>query len=344
MRKVLHVDCDCFFAAVEMRDQPHLSNVPLAIGGSSDRRGVISTCNYPARKFGVRSAMASAHALRLCPDLVLMPGNMDKYKRASKQVMEILKPYGIDFQQVSVDEAYIELPATSNPIEVARQIQHRITAEVGITVSVGVAPNKFLAKVASDWRKPSGLFVIKEDEVLDFVSQLPVGKIPGVGPKSVERLSRYGIENCADLQKLEHKFLLDRFGQFGELLFQRSRGRDERVVAQRHERKSISVERTFAEDLKQSDEIDGLVLQLWSRLSKRLQQSDVSSQLMAPFVKVKFADFQVTTLADHSKSVCFNDYKTLIQQAMARQNKSIRLIGIGGRLPQIDGKQLALFE
>lgn len=344
MRKVLHVDCDCFFAAVEMRDQPQLRHVPLAIGGSSDRRGVISTCNYPARKFGVRSAMATAHALRLCPDLVLMPGNMDKYKAASRQVMEILMPYGLDFQQVSVDEAYIELPPTSNPIEVANQIRQRVQGEVGITVSVGVAPNKFLAKVASDWNKPNGCFAINSDDVFEFVSKLPVGKIPGVGPKSVERLQRYGIETCADLQKHDQKFLLDRFGQFGELLYQRSRGRDERHVEQRHERKSISVERTFAEDLKQSDDIDAVVLNLWSRLAKRVQQSQLPGKAMSPFVKVKFADFQVTTLADHHKTVCFEDFKSLIKQAMARQNKPIRLIGIGGKLPPQDGGQLPLFE
>lgn len=342
-RKVLHVDCDCFFAAVEMRDRPELQNIPLAVGGSSDRRGVISTCNYPARAFGVRSAMATAHALKLCPDLLLMPGNMEKYKTASRQVMEVLQPYAVDFQQVSVDEAYLELPETCNALEIAQQIQQRVLYEVGISVSVGIAPNKFLAKIASDWNKPNGLFAIASDDIQAFVSALPVGKIPGVGPKSVERLKRYGIETCSDLQKHDHKFLLDRFGQFGEILYQRSRGRDDRTVAQKRARKSISVERTFAEDLSQEDDIDAVVLNLWSRLAKRIQQHHLHTSAMTPFVKVKFSDFQVTTLADHHKTVSLNDFTYLIHQAMLRQNKPIRLLGIGGRLPQLDGGQLPLF-
>ncbi len=325
-----------------MRDRPSLRQVPLAIGGSADRRGVISTCNYPARRFGVRSAMATAHALRLCPDLVLLPGNMEKYKAASRQVMDILRPYGIAFQQVSVDEAYLELPMTSNPSEVARQIQQQVEAEVGITVSVGVAPNKFLAKVASDWRKPSGLFVIRPDDVAAFVAALPVGKIPGVGPKSVERLQRYGIETCADVQQHDHTFLLNRFGQFGDALYRRSRGQDDRPVAERHERKSISVERTFAEDLHDAEQVNAVLLNLWQRLSKRVHQNGVALDALAPFVKIKFADFQVTSLSDHNRSVSFENYCVLVRRAMAREKKAVRLIGIGARLPQAQGGQLTL--
>ena len=342
MRKVLHVDCDCFFAAVEMRDEPRLRELPIAIGGASDRRGVIATCNYPARRFGVRSAMATAHALRLCPDLVLLPGNMEKYRAASRQVMDILRPYGLAFQQVSVDEAYLELPLASNPTEVARQIQQQVAAEVGITVSVGVAPNKFLAKVASDWRKPAGLFVVRPDEVASFVAKLPVGKIPGVGPKSVERLQRYGIETCADVQQHEYSFLLDRFGQFGDVLFRRSRGQDDRAVEERYERKSMSVERTFAEDLADPVLVDEVLLNLWQRLSKRVQQNDVQWDTLAPFVKIKFADFQVTSLSDHHRSVTFENYRLLVRRAMAREQKAVRLIGIGARLPQPAGGQLSL--
>lgn len=342
MRKVLHVDCDCFFAAVEMRDAPELMHIPLAIGGASERRGVISTCNYPARKFGVRSAMATAHALRLCPDLTVMPGDMAKYQLASANVMDILQPYGVAFQKVSVDEAYLELPQTSNALAVAEQIRQQVWSEVGITVSVGIAPNKFLAKIASDWRKPNGMFEVTPQQVPEFVARLPVAKIPGVGPKSVEKLARYGVDTCLDLQLLEQKFLLDRFGQFGKHLYERARGRDERSVEQRVDRKSISVERTFAEDLIHQAQIDEVLVGLWCRLLQRLQQGQFVSHQLAPFVKVKFEDFQVTTLADQHKGISFEHYRALIRKAMSREKKKVRLLGIGGRLPISSGGQLTL--
>ncbi len=344
LRKVLHVDCDCFYAAVEMRDAPHLATVPLAIGGRSDRRGVISTCNYRARHFGVRSAMASAHALKLCPDLVLLPGNMEKYKLASRQVMEILQQYAWQFEQVSVDEAYVELTPTTNAVAVAEQIRAQVKAEVGITVSVGVAPNKFLAKVASDWNKPDGVYVIHDADVEHFVAKLPVKKIPGVGPKAVERLARYGIQTCSDIQSMPLKMLIDRFGRFGRALYYRARGEDDRMLVQSRKRKSISVESTFPSDISGQAEVQLAVQALWPRLFKRIQSAQLKPKDLAPFVKVKFHDFQVTTLADTHRLATYDDYAALIQQATQRQPKSIRLIGLGARLRDEDSRQLDLFE
>ena len=181
-RKVLHIDCDCFFAAVEMREQPHLRDVPIAIGGESDRRGVIATCNYPARAFGVRSAMATATARRLCPDLVLLRGRMELYREVSAQVMDILRQYSPLLEQVSVDEAYLELDPDHQASMIASEIRERVRHELGISVSVGGAPNKFLAKVASDWNKPDGQKMIPPQEVDEFVKALPVGRHTGYRP------------------------------------------------------------------------------------------------------------------------------------------------------------------
>lgn len=342
-RQVLHVDCDCFFAAVEMRDNPSYRDIPLAIGGSRDRRGVISTCNYAARAYGVRSAMPSGQALKLCPDLTLIRGDMEKYRRVSREVMVIVESFGLAFEQVSIDEAYIEIPPHSPGRVIAQQIRQQVEAEVGITVSVGIAPNKYLAKVASDWNKPNGQFVVEPASVESFVRALPVRKIPGVGPKSAEKLSNMGIHNCADVQEIELADLLKRFGQFGKKLYDRSRGIDERALSRGRERKSLSVERTFANDLESEEELQLVANDLWQRFQSRIEASNIKLRDVTPFVKVKFADFQVTTLANHQKTVDLDSFIELIQQARQRQDKPIRLIGIGARLKQ-NLTQMELFD
>jgi DNA polymerase-4 len=213
-----------------MRDQPEYRNVPLAIGGSSDRRGVISTCNYPARKFGIRSAMATGQALKLCPDLKLVPGDMEKYRTVSAEVMDILRVYALEFEQVSIDEAYLELPPASNAALIAKQIRQQVERELGITVSVGMAPNKFLAKIASDWEKPNGQFAVLPRDVNDFVEALEVRKIPGVGPKSAEKLNDLGLHTCKHIKELPLDWLIKKFGKFGKVLHDRSYGVDHRTL------------------------------------------------------------------------------------------------------------------
>ena len=344
MRQVLHVDCDCFFAAVEMRDHPEYRELPIAIGGSSDRRGVISTCNYPARQYGVRSAMSSAQALALCPQLKLLPGNMAKYKQVSADVMDILKSYGLQFEQVSIDEAYLELPESSNAVLVAEQIRQQVSSQLGITVSVGIAPNKFLAKIASDWHKPNGQFAIRADEVDDFVENLDVRKIPGVGPKSAEKLYDLGISKCGHIKEMPQDWLLKRFGKFGKLLFDRAHGRDSRSVKADRVRKSISIERTFPEDIQTEHEILSALESMWPKFLERLEASGLTLDGIAPFVKVKYADFQVTTLSDHDYRPTRPNYQALLNRAANRQGKPIRLLGIGGRLKQQDHAQLSLFN
>ncbi|GAA6134253.1 DNA polymerase IV [Oceaniserpentilla sp. 4NH20-0058] len=326
-----------------MRDQPQFRHVPLAIGGSSDRRGVISTCNYIARKFGVRSAMASAQAKKLCPDLVLIPGNMQKYRDVSRQVMAILEQYALQMEVVSVDEAYLEIAPTSNGSKVAQQIRQHIEDEIGITVSVGIAPNKFLAKVASDWRKPNGQFSVLPSEVDGFVSVLEVKKIPGVGPKSAEKLHDMGIYTCGHIRQIPHDQLLKRFGKFGRLLIERSKGEDKRNLSQSRLRKSISIERTFPQDLTSKEEIEAALEAMWPMFLERVERAGLILESLAPFVKVKFADFNVTTLAKQSSQVNLKTYLKLIIQASERDQQAIRLLGIGAKLLQ-PSAQLSLFE
>lgn len=340
-RQVLHVDCDCFFASVEMRDRPELKSLPLAIGGAKDRRGVISTCNYVARKYGVRSAMPTAHALQLCPDLKLMPGNMEKYRTVSQEVMAILRDYGSQFQQVSIDEAYLELPPFSNGELVARQIREQVEHELGITVSIGIAPNKFLAKVSSDWNKPNGQFMVAPWEVDGFVAALPIRKIPGVGPKSAEKLHNMGIERCEHLREFTLTDLLNQFGKFGKLLFDRSRGVDPRALSVGGDRKSISIERTYPEDLKSEAEIVAALDGLWERFENRVAGAKTQPQHLAPYVKLKYFDFQVMTLANHELACSRESYATLLKSAFAKNGKPVRLVGLGGRLKLQDIDQLA---
>jgi len=343
MRKVLHIDCDCFFAAVEMRENPQLHDLPIAIGGRSDRRGVISTCNYPARQYGVRSAMATAIALQKCPALVLIPGNMALYKDVSREVMDIIRTYGIQMEQVSIDEAYLELDPEQSAIEVGNQIRSEVSRKVGVTVSVGAAPNKFLAKVASDWNKPDGLFAVKPHHVDEFVAQLEVRKIPGIGPKTAERLAAKGIETCADVQRFELMELVQQFGRTGAFLYKRARGIDDRPLSQGRIRKSISVERTYPKDLLSDDECENAVDDLWQRLQQRVDSANIELEALAPFVKVKFEDFTQTTLADHLLIPTLDNFKQLVIQARQRADAGVRLIGIGGRCPQDNQGQLSLF-
>jgi DNA polymerase-4 len=331
-RQVLHVDCDCFFAAVEMRDQPQYRNVPLAIGGSTDRRGVISTCNYQAREFGVRSAMATAQALKLCPGLKLVAGNMEKYRTASQQVMDILRVYGLQFEQVSIDEAFLELPPASNVQLIAQQIRQQVEREVGITVSVGMAPNKFLAKIASDWHKPNGQFAVLPSDVEAFVEALDVRKIPGVGPKSAEKLNNLGLHTCKHIKELPLEWLIKKFGKSGKVLHDRANGIDHRSLSTHYQRKSISIERTFSEDINQGTDIALALDEIWPRFLTRVENAGLSLDKIAPFVKVKFSDFHVTTLANHQKKATVENYLALLNQASVRDKQAIRLIGLGGKL------------
>ena len=335
-RKIIHCDCDCFYAAVEMRDDPSLVNLPIAIGGKSDRRGVVATCNYKARHFGVRSAMPTGQALKLCPDLVVIPGTMAKYREAALQIRQIFYRYTDKVEPLSLDEAYLDVTdcteCQGSATLIAQQIRAQIATEVGVTASAGVAPNKFLAKVASDLNKPDGQFVITPEEVDDFVQKLEVKRIFGVGKVTNEKLRRMGIITCGDLQQRDLIELVDKFGVFGKRLHDLSYGRDDRQVNSNSRRKSLSVEHTYSDDLPNQIACLAKLPDLLIELRSRLRRVDSDYLVTKQFIKMKFNDFTATTVERQMVSgLPVESFEALCQQAWIRGNRPVRLMGIGVR-------------
>lgn len=347
-RKILHADCDCFYAAVEMRDDPTLRDVPLAIGGSAERRGVVATCNYPARTFGVRSAMPTAKALRLCPDLLVLPPDFERYRAVSQHIQEIFAELTPLVEPLSLDEAYLDVSQVERFRGSATWMAHWLKNETfertGITLSVGAAPSKFLAKIASDWEKPDGLTVIPPQAVDDFVRRLPVSRLHGVGPATAAKLETMSIRTCEELRQWPLDTLLERFGKFGRQLHQLARGIDEREVRTSRERKSVSVETTYDRDLPDvaacRRELPTLVDKLDARLTRHGHPT-IDKQ----FVKVRFDDYSLTTLETSARNATQAGFLSLLDQAWQRARRPVRLLGVGVRLiPEEARRQLSLFD
>jgi len=349
MRKIIHIDADCFFAAVEMRENPRLANRPIAVGGAADKRGVIATCNYPARAFGVRSAMATAYAKKLCPALLVIRPRFELYREVSQQMRQIFRNYSEHIEPLSLDEAYLDVTGSvhfsGSATRIAADIRRQVKDKLGLCVSAGVAPNKLLAKIASDWRKPDGLFVIRPEEVLDFVAELPVNRLYGVGKVTASKLERLGIQTAGDLRERDLLELIRLFGRFGEQLWQFSRGIDERPLETASKRQSLSVETTFAKDLPDIESCLAELPALLAELERRLQKLG-EYRVDKPFVKVKFCDFNQTTLEQSGARADLEGFSALLQKAYARVAKPVRLLGIGVRLREIGGagEQLLLFS
>ncbi|MFC3093659.1 DNA polymerase IV [Alteromonas sediminis] len=352
-RKFIHIDMDCFYAAVEMRDDPKLKDVPIAIGGSSKQRGVISTCNYPARKFGVRSAMATAYALRLCPDLVLVKGRMEKYIEESRRIRKIFEDYTDIIEPLSLDEAYLDVTHCSlhenSATLIANDIRQRIYKETQLTASAGVAPCKFVAKIASDENKPNGICVISPANLDAFVRQLDLKKIPGVGKVTLQKLHRMGLYTCQDVRNFPKERFIRSFGKFGKVLWERSHGVDNRELTVSRERKSIGVERTLNEDITTYEQCDsvlsGLINKLQSRCDNHFSRNEKpTSRIVSHAVKLKFSDFQLTTV-EHRRAVFDRGFfSQLLVEAFERaKGRSIRLLGVSvGLAPLEPLQQLAL--
>ncbi|RRV21196.1 DNA polymerase IV [Pseudomonas sp. s199] len=348
-RKIIHVDCDAFFAAIEMRDDPSLANRPMAVGGLAEQRGVIATCNYEARAYGVRSAMASAHALKLCPDLLIVRPRREAYREASQEIHTIFRTYTDLIEPLSLDEAFLDVTGcehfAGSATRIAQDIRRRVWQQLRITVSAGVAPNKFLAKIASDWKKPDGLFVITPAQVDEFVLGLPVTKLHGVGRVTAEKLQRMGVRTCADLRARNRLDLLRDFGSFGERLWGLAHGIDERPVQVESRRQSVSVENTYDRDLPDLAACLERLPELLQELTRRMARLDSRYRPGKPFVKLKFHDFTQTTLEQSGAGLELEDYADLLAVAFARGKRPVRLIGVGVRLidSRDQAEQLRLF-
>ncbi|OZB16305.1 MAG: DNA polymerase IV [Marinobacter sp. 34-60-7] len=351
-RKIIHVDCDCFYAAVEMRDDPSLRDVPLAVGGGGGR-GVVTTCNYRARAFGVRSAMPGSEARRLCPGLVTVPPDMARYRAASQQVMGILRELTDLVEPLSLDEAFLDVTDVDDfhgsATLMAKHLRERVRNEVGITISAGVAPNKFLAKIASDWRKPDGLFVITPDEIEAFVTGLPVEKLFGVGQVTASKLHALGVATCGDLQALGAETLVERFGKQGYRLYEMAHGRDERSVVVSRIAKSVSVERTFSQDLPDKAACDAVMPSLVADLNLRLARKGRDKPIHKLFVKIRYSDFSTHTLErvkESAEEPAEADFRRLLDALVTREDRPVRLLGVGVRFRNDEAPvtQLRLFD
>lgn len=298
LRKIIHVDMDAFFASVEQRDNPDLRGKPVAVGGAGGR-GVVAAASYEARKFGVRSAMPSVTAKRLCPDLIFVRHRFDAYKEASQTIRKIFEHYTPHVEPLSLDEAYLDvtndLLGIGSATRIAELIRQEIKAKTRLTASAGVSYNKFLAKIASDQNKPDGICVIRPGEGADFVAGLPVHRFHGVGPKGAEKMAKLGIATGADLAAKDIEFLQANFGSMGDYLYRAARGIDLRRVSAHRVRKSVGGERTFSEDISSGpalrETLDNIIDIVWDSI----ERSEAKGRTVT--LKMKYSDFQNVTRA-----------------------------------------------
>jgi DNA polymerase-4 len=337
VRKIIHIDMDCFYAAIECRDDPSVADKPVGVGGSS-RRSVLTTCNYAARAYGCRSAMPVFKALELCPHLIIKPVRGEVYRRESRKVRAIFARYTDLIEPLSLDEAYLDVSHHKRfAYELARQIRREIYQETQLTASAGIAPNKMLAKIASDWRKPNGQFAILPGEVGAFMRALPVRRIPGIGPRAEELLQQKGLRTCGDVQKASIVDLESWFGvSRASELYARCRGKDDRPVEPHRDRKSMSVERTYEQNLSTEQACLEMLPSLLSELESDLEKGEKGRSFHKIFLKLKFSNFQQTTCEQAGRTLDASAYGDLLRTAFARSPHAVRLMGVGVRFREPD--------
>ncbi len=334
LRRILHIDMDAFYASVEQRDDPALKGRPVAVGGQPDSRGVVAAASYEARTFGVRSAMSMARAVRLCPDLVIVRPDFARYKAASSAVFSIFREVTPLVEPLSLDEAYLDV--TENAWgetlarDVARRLKKRILEETRLTASAGVAPNKFLAKIASGWKKPDGLTVISPDRVESFLQQLPVDALWGVGPVTAKRLRARGIARLVDVRSVDPAQLHAAVGSLAGWLQQLAHGIDERPVVPNRASKSCGSERTYAEDLADIARIESEIARLAAQCVEWLERRELYARTVT--VKVRYADF--TTITRSHSDAPTRDAQPIVERALQLLRRTeagrrpVRLLGV----------------
>jgi len=340
---IIHLDMDCFYAAIEVRDRPALRGKPVGVGGARDRRGVLTTCNYEARAFGVRSAMPTFMALQRCPQLIVLPTRFDVYRREAAVVREILHRFTPLVEPLSLDEAYLDVSAHPGaPGALAGVIRDLIFQKTKLTASAGIAPNKLIAKIASAMRKPNGQLEVTAAEVPEFMKDLPVREIWGIGDKTEKRLQEFGVRTCGELQRFSRPDLVDLFGKFGSELFDLCRGTDDRPVEPDRPRKSLSTEETFPSDLGTLEECEERLEELFEELMADLTQKETERRITRIFVKLKFADFTRTTAERVGLEPTLPAFNSLLTEAFARSGKKVRLIGVGVRFAETEPEELQM--
>ncbi len=334
-RKIIHIDMDAFFAAVEQRDHPEYRNKPLIVGGLPDSRGVVATCSYGARKFGIHSAMPSSQARRLCPQAIFVKPRFEAYKEASILIRSTLKQYTDLIEPASLDEAYLDVSQSDefdgSATLIAKDIKSQITGQTGLTASAGISYNKFLAKIASDMDKPDGLFLITPEQGPEFVAQLAIGKFHGIGKATEAKMHALGIFNGADLKQISLLQLQQHFGKAGQHYYNISRGMDHRPVKNHRVSKSIGVEITFQKDL---DCLEDILQQLQKLFTNALTKVRAKKMLARTItLKIKYHDFeQITRSRTFNTPISFDFanldiIQTLLSTTDVRQKK-VRLLGI----------------
>lgn len=346
---IMHIDMDAFFASVEQLDNPELRGKPVGVG-SLHKRSVLSAASYEARRFGVRSAMPVHQALKLCPQLQVVSGSRGRYKEISQKVMAVLGNYSPVVEQASIDEAYLDITGTEKlfgpPLQLARSIKNDIFETTGLTASVGIAPVKFLAKIASDLDKPDGISIIEAHQVQDFLKQLPVEKIPGVGKKALPKLRMFGVRFAADLRRYPVEFWKERFGERGVVLHEKGAGIDPTPVKASSEMKSSSAENTFGEDISDTHTLKTLLLKQSERIAADIRRHGLKGRTVT--LKIKFPDFRQITRSrtlESRTSHAGTIYKTGCELLDAEGVIGpVRLIGIGISNFEERSRQLSLLD
>jgi len=330
-RAIIHLDMDCFYAAIEVRDRRSLSGKPVGVGGTRNR-GVLTTCNYEARKFGVRSAMPTFMALQRCPNLIVLPTRFDVYRREAAVIRGILRRFTPLVEPLSLDEAYLDVTAhPAEPDLLAQEIRDIIFQKTKLTSSAGIGPNKLVAKIASEINKPNGQFEVTPEHVPAFMMKLPVRKIWGIGEKTERKLEELGVKTCDELQRFSRPELVDLFGRFGLELYDLCRGIDHRSVEPDRLRKSLSTEETFSIDLTTLEQCEERLKELFTDLMADLAQKETTRAIRKIFVKLKFNDFSRTTAERAGLAPSLPDFHALLAEAFGRTGKPVRLIGLGVR-------------
>jgi DNA polymerase-4 len=326
---------DCFYAAIEVRDQPRLRGKPVGVGGARERRGVLTTCNYEARVFGVHSAMPTFMALQRCPQLIVLPTRFDVYRREAAIIRGILHRFTALIEPLSLDEAYLDVSARPEPPGVlATQIREIIFEQTRLTSSAGIAPNKLIAKIASGINKPNGQLEVRPHEVAVFMENLPARQIWGIGEKTEQKLQKLNVKTCGDLQRFSRAELVDLFGKFGLELYDLCRGTDDRPVEPDRPRKSLSTEETFPIDLATLEQCEEKLDELFADLMAELAQKESAREIRKVFVKLKFHDFTRTTAERAGLEPTRSAFHALLAEAFARTGKPVRLIGVGVRFAE----------